>query len=155
MTTQLKQRLVGVIVILALLAAFLPELLRRPGNLPTKPMPPLPSEPLIVLSSNQSTLPVAHTEKKSAVDTATLKAALEMPRAWVLLLGSFKNADNAARLQQTLKRRHLDVYVTHDQSDHLTRVYIGPVFDRDALSQLADRLNTELHLKGLIQEYKA
>jgi DedD protein len=65
---------------------------------------------------------------------------------WVVQLGSFASEANADRLAQQVKGQGFPVSVSQSASGrHLYRVRVGPVHERTAALQLAQKLSADGH----------
>jgi len=117
-------------------------------------------------STVKTTKKLAHHVKSSKQTTlktvALLKPAdnnglLKLKQAvWVIQIGSFKNKTNALRLVNRLRAHGYRAFIqqvstTFGQS---TRVFVGPETKRTSAHQLAGRLETELHVRGVVISYK-
>lgn len=71
---------------------------------------------------------------------------------WVIQLGSFKNKTNALRLVNQLRASGYRAFI--QQADANTRVFVGPENKQNAARTLADQLENDLHLKGIVISYK-
>lgn len=71
---------------------------------------------------------------------------------WVIQLGSFKNKTNALRLVNQLRASGYRAFI--QQADANTRVFVGPENKQNAARSLADQLENDLHLKGIVISYK-
>lgn len=76
--------------------------------------------------------------------------------AWVVQIGSFKNKANAFRLVNRLRANGYKAFI---QQISLTfgeniRVYVGPEFKQASARTLADQLEQDLHIRGIVISYK-
>ncbi|OGT45185.1 MAG: hypothetical protein A3E83_07875 [Gammaproteobacteria bacterium RIFCSPHIGHO2_12_FULL_41_20] len=91
--------------------------------------------------------------KKSLPDRSLLKFQAS---AWVIQLGSFKNKANAIRLVDQLRNSGYKAFIQNATS-HLgetIRVYVGPETRHASAKALADRLEQDLHLHGIVVSFK-
>lgn len=151
MNDNVKQRIVGSVVVLAILAIFIPVIFHQPGAMPTPKIPPIPSAPVV---TTVTTTPLVQLHKPShAINEQELKSALELPTAWVVVLGSFKQADHAAALVKRLQAKGLPAYTEKTNHD-LTRVLVGPNLKQADAKRLQASLQHQFHLSGLIRKYQ-
>lgn len=85
----------------------------------------------------------------------------EVPAAatggWVVQLGSFSSADNASALSAKLRTQGYNAYTVPSQVDgkSITRVFVGPVIDREGANRLRDELARRSGSKGLVVAHDA
>lgn len=156
MEIKTKQRLVGALVLLAILSIFLPVLFHtsRPvteSRLSVKvpPKPPKPAKP---------PKPKSHALKKKTGERGAIRRTLlPTPEAWVIRLGTFSNKANADRLLARLRHKGFDAYtrsLTTAQGKRLQRVYVGPEISLKNTKRLREKLQTTFHLNGVVSKYK-
>src|SRR5262249_49589734 len=76
--------------------------------------------------------------------------------AWVIQLGSFKNKANALRLVNQLRANGYHAFIQKISTtfgEH-TRVFVGPENKRMTANALANRLESEMHVKGIVISYQ-
>jgi DedD protein len=176
MTELTKQRVLGVIVVLLVLIALLPTLLRQPAKMPEQSTPILQKMPvgeldLQVAPQNSLSLKseikkikpapvVAEKVKHSVVvvNRVAQKDLFKTPQAWVVLLASFKDAQRAKKLLQRLRAQGFDAYLRQvmlkKQEQHITRVYVGPNINRNEIQKTRKLLQQQFKLNGLVRQYK-
>ena len=78
-------------------------------------------------------------------------------KAWVVQMGSFRNTNNARRLIAQLQRRgfHAFGYTTQSAHQVLTEVYVGPAVEFKQAEVIAQNLNKQAHMKGIIVSFDA
>jgi DedD protein len=192
---QVKQRVVGAIVLVALAVIFLPFLLPGKGdfsveisesNVPPAPeykFPPLadapkppPLAPAAVLpveadqaasppTSNGSTPAQAQDKADKPLDREALNPAspgaverLPQPgevSGWVVQLGSFGQQANALGLRDKLRAAGYRSFVEPVKAGGSTsyRVRVGPEVKREAAEALAAKIQQQMNIKGLVQQY--
>lgn len=76
--------------------------------------------------------------------------------AWVIQIGSFKNKANALRLVNQLRANGYRAFIQQISTalGENTRVFIGPEMERTHARALANRLESEMHIRGIIISYK-
>ena len=179
MEIKAKQRMIGAIVLLAIVAIFLSLLLHNPNpstNLSMTTTAPLalnktivqlqllPSVPKIDSTGLQSTssLPVLvskSTQSKNLVQQHApyyVKSLFsKIPIAWTIQVAVFTNHDNARRLLQQLQKKGFDAYLKRTYEDKIiTRVFIGPEINHNKLHKIQEELKKRIRLNGIIKKYK-
>lgn len=71
--------------------------------------------------------------------------------AWVVQMGSFKNKTNAIRLTNKLRAEGYKAFTREVKST--LRVYVGPEFKQASAASLANKLQQELNMHGIIVSY--
>lgn len=144
----LKQRIIGAIVLLALAIIFLPMLLQesRGTKIELQKMPPKPAAPKVQVP--QQIAPIK------------LQSPQQMPAttpAWSLQLGAFANEKNAKALLAKLQKAGYPAYAQsqNGQAGKILRVYVGPEVERNKLQAEASKLEQQMQLKGSIVPYQA
>lgn len=77
--------------------------------------------------------------------------------AWIIQIGSFKNKTNAMRLVNRLRSNGYKAFVQHIENSafgETIRVYVGPEDQQSAAHELADKMEKELHVAGIVISYK-
>lgn len=76
--------------------------------------------------------------------------------AWVIQMGSFKNKTNALRLVNQLRASGYRAFIqrTSTALGESTRVFVGPENKQANARALASRLETDMHLRGIVISYK-
>jgi DedD protein len=78
-------------------------------------------------------------------------------RIWVIQIGSFKNKTNALQLANKLRAHGYQAFIQQSASafgGNTTRVFVGPESKQNAARALASRLENQLHIKGVVLNYK-
>lgn len=98
---------------------------------------------------------VTHTMKEAAVDGDDGLFSLKNP-AWVVQLGSFKNKANALRLVNELRANGYSAFIQRFSSSlgDNTRVFVGPEMKHDSARQVANSIESDMHLHGIVISYK-
>lgn len=136
-----RASLIIIIVIAALLVIFVPLIMKNyhadnilSFTIPSSPV--LPSAALLPMIS----------------DKPSMKNLLSYPltpaKAWVVELPDIKDPAQAENLVQTLRRNGFNAYSRQYKSllGVLTRVFVGPEIKPEKMKQVAEQLNTEMHL---------
>jgi DedD protein len=104
----------------------------------------LPVTPVITAPKLQAT--------KAVVSEPTNLSNLKKP-AWVVQLGSFKNESNAIRLMNMLRTKGFKAFTYKTKHNDQTCVYVGPEFKQVTASALANQINHEVSMRGMIVSY--
>ena len=107
--------------------------------------------PRVADTQQSPTIAPARIPTKTAVAPApTAKAA--QSKGWLVQLGSFGNARNAASLKERLQKKAYRAFTRTSKTDNgeVTRVFVGPSDNRQQATQLAARLFAETRLKGMV-----
>lgn len=169
----LKQRLIGAVVLLALLIILAPALFRGGETHPLvtsrssleDPKLESPSVPAfvnqldippdvveVVSSSTEIVLESENdrTEKATGVDEAGHL------KAWSLQLATFADKNNALNLEKQLKGKGYSVFqkkISTERGRIFYRVYIGPEVRPDELQQVKVTIKKEVGLEGILVRY--
>lgn len=168
MEVKTKQRIVGILVLVAILAIFLPVLFHtsQPSTEArlTVKIPAKPAEPQIALREKVkpavtpvASAPIAIPTPTSAPVAANKKIMVDAPEAWVVQLGSFSDKSNAERLIKKLREKGFEAYSRADTTTKgapLNRVYVGPEIHLSTAKQLLKKLHHSFHLNGVVRKYK-
>lgn len=75
---------------------------------------------------------------------------------WVIQIGSFKNKTNALRIVNKLRANGYRAFIQQISTalGDNTRVFVGPEHKRTTARELADRLQSEMHIDGIVISYK-
>lgn len=158
MDQDLKQRLVGAVVITSLAAIFIPMLFDDPidDNRTIRELE-LPDEPYSPFKSN-SDVPTSVEDVVSLPEISELKQTIErerpvsrMPR-WYVQVGIFSEKGNAFSFQDKIRRQGFPVSITtvSGGDEVLYRVRVGPEVDKkraELMKQNVEKLND---LKGIM-----
>ncbi len=176
MSSRVVQRLVGVVVLAALLVIFLPMVLNLDGThrvdtrskIPAKPVlepvqigEPVRVEAVQTPSSDEHIFQVPDDANvvQSPLDETPEEPALNaagVPVAWILQIGSFKEKDKAESLTQQLLEEGYKAYsrVGSSAAGNVYRVYVGPNILKEKL--LADMRTIEQRhqIKPLLRRFE-
>jgi DedD protein len=181
MDQQLKQRLVGAAVLVALGVIFIPMLLQEsthePRAIDGSVVPPKPegefSSRIIPIEPEPPAEPGEEPQPPLALapgDAAALAADpdAETPpvadgdgeqrvgvTAWVVQLGSFASEANAQALEQRLRSAGYSAFVERlaGGEGQIYRVRVGPELLRSEADSLRSRLEQEIKIKGIVMRY--
>ena len=76
--------------------------------------------------------------------------------AWTIQVASFNDEGNAVALRDRLQEAGMTAYLRHrwlTEERRVSRVYVGPMADRERLQPIMATLDKEFALKGLIVRY--
>ena len=136
-----RASLITLIVIAALLVIFVPLWMKdyRATTLLSFTIPSLPVAPSAAL---------LHTTSAKPSVKNLLNFPLTPAKAWVVELPDIKDPAQAENLVQTLRRKGFNAYSRQYKSllGVLTRVFVGPEVKPEQMKQVAEQLNTEMHL---------
>lgn len=176
MDVELKQRLIGAVVLTALAILIVPVFLdgdeqERAGA--TGKIPPRPALDLEPFTAQDLLLEMDAMEAESAAglpqkkdtdptaidwqDSDQLRLdANGLPLGWTLQVGSFKNEENAIRLRDRLRDGGYRAYRTAvlTGSGITSRVLVGPMLQRNRLALISSAIEAEFGLQGQIVRYR-
>ena len=99
---------------------------------------------------------VAAKVKNTKLETKSMSAtsfAMQMKKsAWAIQIGSFKSKANALRLVNRLRSGGYHAFIKEASTS--VRVYVGPENKRAIASMLADRIEYEMKLHGVVVSYQ-
>lgn len=177
MDEQIKQRVVGAIVLVSLAVIFIPMLFegnRDMGELSISEtnIPPFPEQkfeekvrPLPTVEEiekkiappeiiSKPELPVAPPEKPEKKTDDKKQKAIVKP-AWVIQVGSFGQEDNAENFVTRLKTADFPAFVrSHsDSKRQMYRVFVGPELDKKRAEKNKAELEKRFKVKGILLEF--
>ena len=146
-----KHRIIGIVVIIALLAIFIPPVLNRVkppvGIVKTQFIaPPPPKQPKYVINKQTKPLRITTLDKKAVP-----------AHAWVIQLASFSDPANAKILQENLRKQGFAAYMQTAKNSKgitITRVLVGPEVSLKRAKKVLTKLEKKNHLKGQIISFK-
>lgn len=117
------------------------------------------------ISHNAKAQPSAtiKTPMKTMINTAATKTQVDddglinlKSSVWVIQIGSFKNKTNALRVVNQLRANGYRAFIQQISTalGDNTRVFVGPEHKRTSARALADRLQSEMHIEGIVISYK-
>lgn len=167
-----KQRLVGLLILLAILAIFLPVLFHNShpstdARLSVR-IPPKPALLEHALQKQEEKSVEVPAPQKAETDVKKIKSVtnseqnglqqfMHEPKAWTVQLGTFENIENANHLIEKLRRKGFDAYtrpIINAKGRHMIRVYVGPEVRRESALQLRNNLRATFNIKGVVRKYK-
>jgi DedD protein len=74
--------------------------------------------------------------------------------AWVIQVGSFKNKANALRVVNHLRANGYRAFIQQFSAAESTRVFVGPENRQASARELAQKLETDMHVRGIVISYK-
>lgn len=121
------------------------------------------SKPLVTAKKEVPVITVKTTAsvKKKAVANATTTATSEkhpkltIGKAWVVQLGSFGDSAKAKTLEKQLRAKGYAAFIRTIKTPvgNMTRVYVGPEVKADKAKALLAKLDTNMHLKGVVAPF--
>ena len=95
---------------------------------------------------------------KKAQDGSGRKSTVETSAAggWTVQLGSFLKSENALALRKRLQARGYTAFVESGSSarGNVSRVFVGPLPDREQARSSAAKLRREMELEGIVVPYR-
>ena len=119
------------------------------AEIPEAEIIPMPDVEAEVAETEASDVPAEATPPEPVTPPATPAAT---QGDWVIQLGSFSAAANADGLKQTLVEQGYNAYTVTAQADgkDITRVYVGPLLDRESANRVRDELSRRHDTKGFV-----
>ena len=150
MDRTVKQRLVGAVILAALLVILVPEWLDGAGHksryIKTVELPAEPVfRPVDELMNLQK--PVIKKPEKSVTTTIANSSI----NAWALQVGSFAKQANAVTMRDEFRASGYPAYVVQQKDSY--RVRIGPELDRSRTEKLQQKIIKEKNIKGLLVKH--
>ena len=178
-----KHRIVGAIILVALVVIFVPMLLNEnepppelKGVRETPPRGATETKVIVAPVATEEAKPrqnpeaVTKTETTPAITESAPKpetktAAVEKPakapaadkitQAWVVQVGTFSNTENANHLRDKLKSHG---HTVHTESVMLAgkkalRLRVGPFSNKELAVTAQAQIRKELHVQGVVQSY--
>ncbi len=169
----LKQRIVGAVVLLALLVIFLPVLFDRNRVVPvdqTTQIPPAPSivaapigapvapevmESDVAPEPSQMFTPQETKASKNPEPEAPKLNAKGAPVTWVLQVASYKSADMGRKFRDELAGKGYSAFMRDIKTPKgvSTRVYVGPKLDNKNLLEAKRQLDEAYKLNTTLMEF--
>ncbi len=170
METQLKQRLVGAIVVSALAVIFLPMIFDEQVDLTDAEDFSIPEFPQDFENDSleipkQMTVDALESntneKEKKAADTKALTKPAESKQmdknlsAWVVQAGSFSEEKNANLLRDRLRKAGYPAFVESAQGTQkaIFRVRVGPELDRNRADRYLKKIKEAFAIDGLVVSY--
>lgn len=156
MDQELKQRLVGAVVITSLAVIFIPMLFDDPAEQSAQATGRLeiPSLADAGYEFDQTVVPksvaeVVQRPKPRVIKQIQAKKKLNKMERWYVQLGTFGSSDNASTLKDKIRKQgfHVNVNKITTTNGLMYRVVVGPELDRKRAEQLKvkiDKLNSGL-----------
>lgn len=174
MNERVKQRVVGVIVIIALAVIFVPLMfdLRQQSAMDTQlsPVPPMPDDlhaltlpldPSAVVTTPEAAAPSTDGRAAEAINTPpVLEKTFEteanpLVQAWIVQLGSFEEEKNAQALTSRLRKEGFHAFVEEvaDSKNGSFRVRVGPEVTRAGADAIKAKLQKQMKLQAMVMAY--
>lgn len=173
----IKQRLIGAVVLVALMVIFLPMLfgdrnvetvdilIEMPAKpaIPefdiSKPVPPSEKRPGELKKPDSERKPQPQSDQQSEQTLQQLVGkkvdANNLPVTWTLQVASFKERTNAEKLRDKLRQGGYKAYIKfrHDVEPKMIRVFVGPVLERKTIDGIKATINRQYKLDGVVVRY--
>jgi len=161
MDQELKQRIVGIIVITALAAIFVPMLFEEPIGERGKAISALkiPDYPDVAVNSvvlpetieQVINLPESTNIKAQATQAYAQRAPSDMQR-WFIQVGIFEQESNAISLQNMLVKQGFPVIVTpvYSEEEVYYRVRVGPELDKKRAEVMKVKIGELNSINGIL-----
>lgn len=159
MDQELKQRLVGAIVITSLAVIFVPMLFDDPIDQSGEMIGALeiPPQSAVANQYQQVQLPnniddVISLPKPKAIQQLQAKKVVNKMERWFVQLGTFGDKNNAITLQNKISKQGFPVKVKEISTDkgEMYRVVVGPELDRNRAEQLKVKIDKLNNLKSIL-----
>ena len=180
MDPQLKQRVVGAAVLVAIFVVFVPIFLDETGGRHDMPVPisidsvqpgdfnsrvvPLDDVMMEKVERAMDATPQELVKPQdwsstNATATETPTVPVIAPRtgvtAWVIQVGSFSREDNAKALVEKLNKGGYTAFIEQlqDEGRLVFRVRVGPELTKVTADKLRDKLAKDIDLDGIVMRY--
>ncbi|MBB5185762.1 DedD protein [Zhongshania antarctica] len=116
--------------------------------------------PAVAALAKPSSAPVAKPPvQQPSREAPTTKPGLDkhgLPLAWVVQVGVFGNADNAAALKKSLQGAGYKAFTDQIQRDgkRFHRVLVGPVLSEDKAVAQQGAINTRFNVKSIVNRFE-
>ncbi len=158
MEQELKQRLVGAIVITSLAAIFVPMLFDDPVDETGQMMSELtlPPEPVTALNAASVKLPQSVDDVMALPAPAAIKKLQQQPTEkmprWFVQVGTFGDKNNALAIRDKIRKQGFAVQIkqTVGGKGTLYRVQVGPEIDRKRAEQLKLKVSQLNKIKAIL-----
>lgn len=174
MDTNLKQRVIGAVVMTAVAIIILPMLLDGSAEhraAVEANIPEAPSIPISSLSVEETRAEIEQMVEESTEKLPVLEPDLiedpettenfslnnnGLPVGWSIRMGAFKEEANARRLRQSLRDKNYRSYILagNPADDEYFRVYVGPMVNKEKLEKTKAEIEAAFELSGQIVRYK-
>ena len=151
---ELKQRIIGIIVLISLAVIFIPFIFDSEPIEQT--MYPVAQQ----IPTPSMTLPTTHTTKSTTEHRSFQMVKTSPPsdlshEAWAIQLGSFTDRHNADDLVSQLRTKGFAAFIKSSDlaTPNVNRVFIGPETDRHKADTIMQRVNKAFHMKSIVVRY--
>ncbi|MFM2482734.1 SPOR domain-containing protein [Celerinatantimonas sp. YJH-8] len=172
MLSPLKHRIIGTIVVVALLVIILPDLFdgkKEPvkeqfNSIPFAPEP-ADEKPLMIDLSQSSAAPAAPAAPVASTNSTAVTQPDVKPSspvssfsdsAWIIQLATLKSSEGTNQLIDKLQKAGFQAhsYPRIPVDGELNRIFIGPEVSKDSLEKQLNQLQKLTGLKGLIRRFE-
>ena len=166
MDQKLKERLIGVIVLVSLAVIFIPLFLTEPVNLiqedkknsSSSEDSEFVSKLKPVDEANQD-LDIKNVEYGTVTEqipeTVTLRENEVGQMNWIVQIGSFSNKENAEKLNLKAKSAGFRSFINPIMQNNriMHQVCLGPEYDEVDANKLLEKIKNKMELDGIIKKY--
>ena len=166
MDQKLKERLIGVIVLVSLAVIFIPLFLTEPVNLiqedkknsSSSEDSEFVSKLKPVDNANQD-LDIKNVEYGAVTEqipeTVTLRENEVGQMNWIVQIGSFSNKENAEKLNLKAKSAGFRSFINPIMQNNriMHQVCLGPEYDEVDANKLLEKIKNKMELDGIIKKY--
>jgi len=161
----IKQRLIGAVVLVALMIIFLPMFFGSGDMEPVDILIEIPEKPPVpefnitqpVKPSDQRKAEVAEETPEQTLQELVDKEVdnKNLPVSWALQVASFKERSNAEKLRDKLRKSGYKAYIKYrlDVEPKMIRVLVGPVLERAEIDKIKGTITRHHKLEGVVVRY--
>ena len=166
MDQKLKERLIGVIVLVSLAVIFIPLFLTEPVNLVLEDKKNSSSSEdsefvskLKPVDNANQDLDIKNVEYGAVTEqipeTVTLRENEVGQMNWIVQIGSFSNKENAEKLNLKAKSAGFRSFINPIMQNNriMHQVCLGPEYDEVDANKLLEKIKNKMELDGIIKKY--
>ena len=166
MDQKLKERLIGVIVLVSLAVIFIPLFLTEPVNLVLEDKKNSSSSEdsefvskLKPVDNANQDLDIKNVEYGTVTEqipeTVTLRENEVGQMNWIVQIGSFSNKENAEKLNLKAKSAGFRSFINPIMQNNriMHQVCLGPEYDEVDANKLLEKIKNKMELDGIIKKY--
>ena len=173
MESRLRQRVIGAIVLTSIAIILLPVLLDGSAEDRERVVASIPVPPKIELKQMSVSDVSRKMQQMERDSTARMPREVvdetdyseeegfgldqnDLPIAWSLQLGSFRNQQNAEQLRANLRDANFRSYILQSNTGEgqVFKVFVGPRLERAGIEEIAQKIQTTMSLEGHIVRYR-
>lgn len=161
----IKQRLIGAVVLVALMIIFVPMFFGDDDMEPVDILIDIPEKPpapeldiVQPIKPSEQRKAEAVVEKPEQILQELVDQEVDnkqLPVSWALQVASFKDRSNAEALRDTLRTAGHKAYIKYrlDVEPKMIRVFVGPVLERSEIDKIKASIAKEHQLEGVVVRY--